>query len=322
MQVIGNLFQIIIFITMIGSIFTLLSLFVKKVLHFEVGLWFGILGTVFFIVPITVPQAQIIPAEEQIWMQGYVIASKIWILGMLCFSCYYLLRSVFAFRAVQKFPVCQDEQINHIYQECQLIVNVKQLPKLRFGTLKDPACVITLFHPVIILNKEMIRPMSEQELMIILTHELMHIKRRHHSFQRIYEFACCLNWFNFLMWIAKSDFILSCETDCDKHSIHILSDKVSARDYIAAMLHLLEAVSAKGIVSGGTMSALGYLTTKQRFWQILHKPTRVMKLFMILTLSAIVFITIFISARESRSYFFPYGTINTAMEYSEVNVGE
>lgn len=51
----GNLFYIVIFTTMAGSLFTFFTLFLRKVLGIPSPLWFGVCGIAFYLIPLIVP---------------------------------------------------------------------------------------------------------------------------------------------------------------------------------------------------------------------------------------------------------------------------
>ena len=48
MQILGNIFNAVIFLSVIGSIFTVISLFVNHVLRCSLPLWFSFCGMLFF----------------------------------------------------------------------------------------------------------------------------------------------------------------------------------------------------------------------------------------------------------------------------------
>ena len=76
--------------------------------------------------------------------------------------------------------------------------------------------MISLGHPKIILSKRISEQLTEQELTVILTHELLHIKRGHLFLQKCFDFIFCIHWFNPLAWAARHEFSISCEMDCDQ----------------------------------------------------------------------------------------------------------
>jgi len=321
MQTLGNLFNIIIFVGAIGSVFTVMLLFLRKVLRFTLPLWVGALGAAFYLVPIVVPQVKLTPPEETLWIRGYEIASVIWMAGAGAFLIYYLLRGLFAYRAVKRYSVCEDERIVGIYSECAANgLNLSIMPPLLFGTLKDPACVVNIFRPVVILNKDIALKLSNRELQVVLYHELIHIRRKHCFAQHIYDIISVLYWFNPLVWIAKHEFAYTCEMDCDNHAVKSISPRATAKEYTAAMLRLIELSSEVGNSGFGEIGALSFLMMKQRFVNIIHKPSKKRSAAVILAVVLCMTLTVMLSVAASRAMFYPYPAYtNGDYEYTGIS---
>ena len=96
MQIINNLFYIILFTTVEGSIFTISALMLNRVFHIVLPLWFGNLGMLLYVFPILAPGLFLVSPETQMWLKGYQIACIIWSCGILFFVLYNLLKTIFA----------------------------------------------------------------------------------------------------------------------------------------------------------------------------------------------------------------------------------
>ena len=81
MQILGNIFNAVIFVSAIGSIFTVILLFVNHVLRCNVPLWFSFCGMIFFVVPFLSPDVFLISPEIQDWINGFRIAGFLWACG-------------------------------------------------------------------------------------------------------------------------------------------------------------------------------------------------------------------------------------------------
>lgn len=320
MTILGNTFNIILFLSVIGSFFSVLSLLAKKALHISLPLWFGVCGIVMFIFPIIMPTLWLVPPELQVWIHGYQIACLVWLSGVIVFAVYFAARGLLAHRAFRDYSVCTNERVNQIYQNCMQLIGFKKEPKLYFGTLKEPACVITWLHPAIILNKRIIIQLSDDALAIVLCHELMHIKRWHHIFQCIFDAVSILHWANPFVWIAKSDFAANCEMDCDKQTLSVMQGRTTKIEYAKAMLHLMELSSDQSTKKTGGIEALGFLLAKQRMFFILNENVTTRKsLFYVAVLSLFLVAALTFSVYISRGYFYPYPAYDTAPEYPAYN---
>lgn len=316
MTVLGHIFNIIIFISFVGSIFSVITLLARKVLHAVLPLWFSVCGIVFYLFPVIMPTLHLVPPEETLWIYGYQIACVIWIVGVALFSAYYIIKNALARHALKKYRICEDEQINRIYARCIAALKLSKTPSLYFGTLKEPACVITTFRPAIILNEAIVKQLTEQEIEIVLCHELAHIKQLHHVCQCIFHFASILHWFNPFVWIIKNDFALQCEMDCDKKVLSVLKSKVTGTQYATAMLHLMELSSLQYTNHRNNMEALGFILAKQRIGFILNTPSKIRLFVSRVLLILFIALTVLLSALVSRTHFYPYPAYDRSTEYS------
>lgn len=316
MQIIGDAFNIMLFVTVIGGAFTILSLLINRVFHFTVPLWFGICQMAAYITPLLAPGLYLIPPEDHSWRQGYYIACSVWFCGIIALAVCDIMKMVFARRAIRNYKVCRDKHINEICSRCVQLVGTVKTPPVCFGTLDDPACVLGVLRPVIVLNEIIIKQLTDTELATVLCHEITHIKRGHLLLGRIYDYICILNWFNPFAWIAKEDFAVYCELDCDRSALVSLQNEATNADYASTMLHLLElsAVHAGNKAEG--MSALGFLLAKKRIAVIMNKPAGVRKIAITVALAVLLAIVILFSVLLSRGYFYPYPAYDKGVEHS------
>lgn len=317
MTSLGHLFNIILFVTFVGGVFTFLSLIARKALHLILPLWFGICGIIFYLVPFILPNLWLIPPEETSWIYGYRAACVVWFAGMLLFSAYYAARSALARCALKRYPPCDNARINRICSDCAAASGLKKAPPLFFGSLNEPACVLTGPRPAIILNSSIAARLTDRELKIILCHEVTHIKRKHHLYRPVFDIVSILHWFNPLVWIARNDFAEHCEIDCDKSALSVLKDSVSGHDYAAAMLRLMELSSVHGGQNGKGAEALGFILAGRRMSHILKQPSKYRLIAGRVVLLLLLVFTIILSACASRGHFYPYPAHSGAVEYSE-----
>ena len=318
MQIIGNLFNIILFVTVVGGAFTLLSLLANRVFHFSLPLWFSICGILAYIVPLPAPGLYLIPPVKQSWINGYYTACVVWVGGIVILSVVDVVRTTLAHHAIRSYRVCTDERIKDICIRCGQRIGIKRNPSIYFGTLDDPACVVGTLHPAIILNEVIVKQLTDIELTVVLTHEITHIKRGHIILERIFHYVCLINWFNLLSWIAKKDFAVQCEVDCDRHTLKLLHGRITEVDYASAMLRLLELSMVHTGKPDYGMSALGFLLAKRRMELIMSRPTKTKSIIITIILAVLLTATILFSIMLSRGHFYPYPAYDTLPEYSSV----
>lgn len=316
MQILGNLFNIILFVTAVGSICTILSLLANRVFHFTLPFWYSVCSIVAYILPVLAPGLYLFSPEKQEWLSGYYIACWIWVSGLAVFLIFDTIRSLFAHNAINKYQVCDDDRINGICAHCAQTIGLKSAPLVYYGTLDDPACVVGTFHPTVILGEDIVKQLTDTELMAVLCHELTHIKRRHIVLERIYDYVCIINWFNPLVWIAKKDFAVYCEVDCDQNALRYLGKTVTDTNYVTAMLHLLELSAIQGNKTGRGMGALGFLIAKRRIEIIMGKTSKIIKVVKYVVITTILIAVILFSITMSRQHFYPYPASYGGIEYA------
>lgn len=316
MQILGNIFNAVIFVSAIGSIFTVISLFVNHVLCCNLPLWFSLCGMIFFVVPFLSPDVFLISPEIQDWINGFRIASFLWACGCSVLIVHDVIRLMLAKRAIRRYQICNNERLNRIYTKCAAATTLKNVPTLYLGTLDNPICVTGVICPVIIMNERIIEQLTDNELSAVFFHELTHVKRKHALLERLYDYVCILNWMNPLSWIAKRNFSLHCETDCDFQTIKILRGKVTETEYASAIIRLLEYSTVRAAKPGNGIGALDFLLTKRRIKRITARTSKIKDGLTAFMLAVLLALMLVFSMRFSRELFYPYPAYNTGIEYS------
>ena len=316
MQILGNIFNAVIFVSAIGSIFTVISLFVNHVLRCNLPLWFSLCGMIFFVVPFLSPDVFLISPEIQDWINGFRIASFLWACGCSVLIVHDVIRLMLAKRAIRRYQICNNERLNSIYTKCAAATTLKNVPTLYCGTLDNPICVTGVICPVIIMNERIIEQLTDNELSAVFFHELTHVKRKHALLERLYDYVCIINWMNPFSWIAKRNFSLHCETDCDFHTIKILRGKITETAYASAIIRLLEYSTVRAAKPGNGIGALDFLLTKRRIKRITARTSKIKDGLTAFMLAVLLVLMLVFSMRFSRELFYPYPAYNTGIEYS------
>lgn len=316
MQILGNIFNAVIFVSAIGSIFTVISLFVNHVLRCNLPLWFSLCGMIFFVVPFLAPDVFLISPEIQDWITGFRIAGFLWAWGCGVLIAHDMIRLMLAKQAIKRYQICNNERLNRIYTKCAAAATRKNVPILYCGTLDNPICVTGVICPVIIMNERIIGQLTDNELSAVFFHELTHVKRKHALWERLYDYVCILNWMNPLSWIARRNFCLHCETDCDFHTIKILRGKVTEREYVSAIIRLLEYSKVRTAKPVNGIGALDFLLTKRRIKRIMGGTSKIKDRLTAFMLAVLLALMLVLSMRFSRELFYPYPAYNTGIEYA------
>lgn len=316
MQILGSIFNAIIFVSAIGSIFCVLSLFIDRILHCTLPLWFPLCGMILFCFPFLSPDVFLISPETQEWLSGFYIACRIWVCGCGILFIHNAIRSTMAKRALKEYQPCNNEHLNALCLQCAETAGIKKVPALYWGTLDNPICVTGATRPSIIMSKPVIEKLTDSELSAIFFHELTHIKRKHILLERIYDHVCILNWPNPFVWIAKGDFSLHCETDCDRNALKFSQGKVTEAEYAMAIIRLLELSTVQAASPGKGIGALSFVLTKRRIKQLTTKSSKIRDGITAIILAISLILMVAFSVQFSREHFYPYPAYHTGTEYS------
>lgn len=320
MQIVGDLFNILLFVTMTGSLLTVLSCFLSRVLRLPLPLWFGICCMAAYIVPITAWGTWLIPPEEHSWIEGYFILCKVWAGGIFFLILLRGIRSFLGFQAFKACSPCEDPRILDCCDKCARLADLRRSPSVYWGELKNPACVLGGMRPAVILDKSVATQLKDRELMAVLCHEIMHVKRRHMALESVFDYICIINWLNPLAWIMKQEFSALCEMDCDRHTMAVLSGRITLEEYACALLRLLTLSSGSDGSPARGMGALGFLLARMRIRQIMSRRRSLLRIAGFAAGILGLILAVLFSLHMSRGYFYPY--LSGPPEYAAATVSK
>ena len=98
---------------------------------------------------------------------------------------------------------------------------------------------------VIVVSSRAIQELSENDLRLVITHEMAHIKRRDHWFRWLEWIALVVFWWNPVIWWARRQLRISEEMACDDL---VLEQPVSAvHQYVNSLLNMAELLASSAI---------------------------------------------------------------------------
>lgn len=314
----ASLFLIIIFMGIVSAAAWLMLLLVQSIGRIKLphGLYVGFMAL--SVVPVKFPTAKLVDTDPtHRFVTGFETAARVWLIGMAVLMLVMSVKAVIVKLSIRKFKRCEDRQILSLMEECSKQVKQKVVPSLLYGTLKEPACVLSCFRPVIVLSKAAVGRLSEDELRLVLLHELTHIKRLHLPLQRAFDLLCCIHWFNPFLWIARREFTLSCEMDCDCHVVRKLSSG-NEITYAKMLLYLTELTFIRPKALFNSAGVLAFMNMKQRL-QALLTPASICRRIAaaasgILILCCALWLSLALSISTFPPYSHPSG--NTQLEWS------
>ena len=154
----------------------------------------------------------LVPVKSQEAISIGVILSAIWIAGMCLFILFYTVQYYLFRRSVHKFlePL---EDSDWLVQQVGSDMNLHQYPEVMLSHQIQGPMLIGFAKPVILLPD---RIYEEQELYLILRHELTHYKHHDLWYKLILLAANAMHWFNPLVYLMVRQAGRDLEQVCDR----------------------------------------------------------------------------------------------------------
>ncbi|CUQ26501.1 M56 family metallopeptidase [Enterocloster clostridioformis] len=202
----------------------------------------------------------------------YEIAFFIWILGAL-FQIIKIIKSILKFYFIyikSSTHVVNERTIQIVYKvKCELNIN-KKIYICHNTKINVPTLVI-INRPIIFIGNV---DFTNQELLYIIKHELIHLKRKHIFFKRLGIIIQIFYWFNPLLYYFSQFFNEYCELDCDREALE--NENMSQRlVYANVLLKLLsQNILDNPIIESNFCGRSNPKSVERRFENIMNTKKR------------------------------------------------
>lgn len=153
----------------------------------------------------------VMPIQSKEAISTGVILSAIWIAGMCLFMLFYTVQYYLFRRRVYKFSEALEDS-EWLVQQTGSDMNLHQYPEVMLSHQIQGPMLIGFAKPVILLPD---RIYEEQELHLILRHELTHYKHHDLWYKLILLAANAMHWFNPLVYLMVRQAGRDLEQVCD-----------------------------------------------------------------------------------------------------------
>ena len=156
----------------------------------------------------------------------------------------------------------------------------------QLGVRKTPNVVVTSANispfvwwiggrTVIVVSRQATEQLSEQDLRLIIAHEMAHVKRRDHWFRWLEWISLIGLWWNPVMWWAKTQLRISEEMACDQ--LVLQKSSPEAHRYANSLLNMAELLTspairppavATAINSGGSLEKRLKMIIAEKTWNV------------------------------------------------------
>lgn len=162
------------------------------------------------------------------WAQIFRVVSILWICGVLfaALKRFYVYRR-FAKEVHAAGRPLTGEKVLHKSAEIQMRLGIGKRVPLYESTAINSPMLIGFWRPRIYLPQAMLAEMTgrENDICLILHHELVHYKRKDILYKWLFQIALCVHWFNPLVYVFSRRFHVDCELACDETVLKLLSEE-------------------------------------------------------------------------------------------------
>ncbi len=209
--------------------------------------------------------------EGNVWKLIWQAAAVVWLIGVL----FTALRKLWIYRRFVREisaggmenanrrglsqdgvprAVCasvSDQRILAQYAEINRRLGVQKIMPLYESAVIESPMLIGLFNPCIYLPSGFLKEMvgKENDIILILHHELAHYKRRDLWYKWLFQAALCVHWFNPLVYVFNRKFNIDCELACDETMLKLLSEE-GRRAYGNVLLDVAQKNWSEGVLPG------------------------------------------------------------------------
>lgn len=207
------------------------------------------------------------PAEKGNSLSWLDLLACVWVSGSAGTICVPLASYLLYQRRLRKKgSAVQNEDVLHLLQRLKHELRIcGAVSVIEYPEAFSPM-LIGFLHPVVVLPKEQYHA---EELLFILKHELIHLKRGDLYGKLLFEAVRAVHWWNPLVWAMQKEAAVDMELSCDARVIQDFG-YVQRKAYTEALLSMLQKQSAKRIALSTNFYG-GKQIMKKRFENILAK---------------------------------------------------
>lgn len=146
------------------------------------------------------------------------ILTVLWIIGMAAFAIYQIISYISFKRLVKRWSKdISDNRILNAFESAKAVVGVKRRVNIRYCKAVTTPMIFGMINPVLLLPYV---DFTDDELPIILRHELVHLRRHDIWYKLLLIAARTIHWFNPLSYLmvraANKDMELACDAEVIK----------------------------------------------------------------------------------------------------------
>ena len=236
------------------------------------------------------PEKLSVSAGNWIPIAIFVVWSTVSIVLLLRF----LSAIVACYRVVRKSHPCKSQTVINSFDQAHQRINSQIVDStcLAVSNSTSVPFVIGVANPKIVLPVDALQ-WATSKLEMVLSHELAHIQRRDILWHWVGQIACCVAWFNPLVWVSARRALAERERACDDR---VINSGIPATDYGSSLVEIAAATCGKRIELAGCVSMVGPPLKKRIRWILSNTERRGRSTLMFASLIAGLFVALSVGA--------------------------
>ncbi|MCH5212408.1 MAG: M56 family metallopeptidase [Oscillospiraceae bacterium] len=216
---------------------------------------------------IRVPKAVNVSVPEQVFISsGYAVAPVrnrmvisvaiilvlVWIIGAAINAIRFIFRYRKSSRILKRISEkCTDEKLHKSLSDCCRQLGIKRRIRLRKSRFLNSPMLFGIIKPSVIIPDS---EFTEQQLQMVMMHELTHYKHCDLWISLIASAAQCIHWFNPAVYFIGSSIVTARELCCDESVLERLEPEVK-KDYGRLILSVIESGFNSGLAYTTSMAS-------------------------------------------------------------------
>lgn len=189
-----------------------------------------------------------IPDSKKIGF-NFQTAALIWIIGVFAAFLYIISINIIIAIKLKRLKHCDNKEVLKTLEAVKLKLKVGAKIEVLYDTKFNSPAVYGLIRPRILISKDIIDRITDENLRYIFLHEVTHVKRRDLLLNTAIIIIQTLYWFNPLIWYSLYQFKQDCEAACDATALAAL-DSEEIKEYGQTIINMLQLISKSNAIYG------------------------------------------------------------------------
>jgi len=202
----------------------------------------------------------------------------------------FLTAIICGYRVVKQSHVCKSQSVLEAFEKANARIASRHIATscLAISNSTSVPFVVGIANPKIVLPVQSLK-WPTKKLEMVLSHELAHIERRDILWHWIGQFACCVAWFNPMVWFSACRAVAERERACDDRVIY---SGISATEYSSNLVEIAADTCGRRIELAGYVSIAGPPLEQRIGWILSENEIRGRSTLSFTSSIAILFIAI------------------------------